>query len=306
MKNIIKIIAIILLILILLVGGLLLFISTIPSVPTHYTRTIKIGGLIEAKYLQFGPYHITNQKEKGTELTKYFHIYYPQEIEKTQKQYPVVIILNGTGILPKKYPALFQHLASWGFIVIGNDDPSTGFGLSADETIDYLIKINDDQNHILYHHIDFKHIGITGHSQGGAGVLTAVSHTKHQNIYKTAVALSPTHEKMAHDFGWSYDLTQISIPLFIIAGTKGDFETKAVIPLEAMIEMYNKVPSSKVMMRRKDTDHGGMLYSADGYVMAWFMWQLQDNEEASKVFTGNNPEIMQNELYQDQKINFNN
>ena len=60
----------ILLILILLVGGLLLFISTIPSVPTHYTRIIKTGGLIEAKYLQFGPNHVTYQKEKGTELTK--------------------------------------------------------------------------------------------------------------------------------------------------------------------------------------------------------------------------------------------
>lgn len=303
MKNIIKIIAIILLILILLVGGLLLFISTIPSVPTHYTRTIKTGGLIEAKYLQFGPNHVTYQKEKGTELTKYFHIYYPQELEKTQKQYPVVVILNGTGILPKKYPALFQHLASWGFIVIGNDDPSTGFGLSADETIDYLIKINDDQNHILYHHINFKHIGITGHSQGGAGVLTAVSHTKHQNIYKTAVALSPTHEKMAHDFGWSYDLTQISIPLFMIAGTKGDFETKAVIPLEAMIEMYNKVPSSKVMMRRKDTDHGGMLYSTDGYVTAWLMWQLQDDIYASHAFLDDNAEIYHNNLYQDVQMN---
>ena len=78
----IKIIAIILLILILLIGGLLLFISTIPSVPTHYTRTIKTGGLIEAKYLQFGPNHVTYQKEKGTELTKYFHIYYPQELKK--------------------------------------------------------------------------------------------------------------------------------------------------------------------------------------------------------------------------------
>lgn len=303
MKNIIKIIAIILLILILLVGGLLLFISTIPSVPTNYTKTIKTGGSIEAQYLQLGPNHVTYQKEKGTELTKYFHIYYPQELEKTQKQYPVVVILNGTGILPKKYPALFQHLASWGFIVIGNDDPSTGFGLSADETIDYLIKINDDQNHILYHHIDFKHIGITGHSQGGAGVLTAVSHTKHQNIYKTAVALSPTHEKMAHDFGWSYDLTQISIPLFMIAGTKGDFETKAVIPLEAMIEMYNKVPSSKVMMRRKDTDHGGMLYSTDGYVTAWLMWQLQDDIYASHAFLDDNAEIYHNNLYQDVQMN---
>lgn len=298
-----KIFIIILLLLILLIGGLLLLILMVPSVPKNYTRTVKTGSPVEAKYLQFGPNHILYQKEKGTELTKYFHIYYPQELEKTQKQYPVVVILNGTGILPKKYPALFQHLASWGFIVIGNDDPSTGFGLSADETIDYLIKINDDRNHILYHHIDLKHIGITGHSQGGAGVLTAVSHTKHQNIYKTAVALSPTHEKMAHDFGWSYDLTQISIPLFMIAGTKGDFETKAVIPLEAMIEMYNKVPSSKVMMRRKDTDHGGMLYSADGYVTAWLMWQLQDDIYASHAFLDDNAEIYHNNLYQDVQMN---
>lgn len=302
-KNMIKIIAIILLILILLVGCLLLLMSTIPSVPTNYTKTIKTDGSIEAQYLQLGPNDISYQKEKGTEFIKYFHIYYPQELKKTQKQYPVVVILNGTGVLPKKYPALFQHLASWGFIVIGNDDPSTGFGLSADETIGYLIKINDDQNHILYHHIDFKHIGITGHSQGGAGVLTAVSHTKHQNIYKTAVALSPTHEKMAHDFGWSYDLTQISIPLFMIAGTKGDFETKAVIPLEAMIEMYNKVPSSKVMMRRKDTDHGGMLYATDGYVTAWLMWQLQDDIYASHAFLDDNAEIYHNNLYQDVQMN---
>lgn len=140
----IKIIAIILLILILLVGCLLLLMSTIPSVPTNYTKTIKTGGSIEAQYLQLGPNDISYQKEKGTELIKYFHIYYPQELKKTQKQYTVVVILNGTGVLPKKYPALFQHLASWGFIVIGNDDPSTGFGLSADETIDYLIKINEN------------------------------------------------------------------------------------------------------------------------------------------------------------------
>jgi len=78
-----------------------------------------------------------------------------------------------------------------------------------------------------------------------------------------------------------------------------------VIPIEKMINMYNKILASKVMMRRIGAEHGQMLYSADGYVTAWFMWQLQDNEEASKAFTGDNPEIMQNELYQDQKINFN-
>ncbi len=48
--------------------------------------------------------------------------------------------------------------------------------------------------------------------------------------------------------------------------------------------------------------HDDMLYKAEGYVTAWFMWQLQGDAEAAKAFTGDNPEIMQNNLYQDQKI----
>ncbi len=76
--------------------------------------------------------------------------------------------------------------------------------------------------------------------------------------------------------------------------------------LKKMIDMYNKIPSSKVMMRRIGAEHGTMLYSADGYVTAWFMWQLQGDEEASKAFVGDNPEILKNGLYQDQKINLNN
>ena len=79
-----------------------------------------------------------------------------------------------------------------------------------------------------------------------------------------------------------------------------------VIPIEKMLDMYNKVPASKVMMRRIGAEHGQMLYSADGYVTAWFMWQLQSDEEASKVFVGSNPEILQNKLYQDQKIDLGN
>ena len=47
--------------------------------------------------------------------------------------------------MPKKYKALFKHLASWGFVVIGNDDGSTGFGKSADETIDLIISENSNR-----------------------------------------------------------------------------------------------------------------------------------------------------------------
>ena len=306
MKKILKIIGIIILIPVVLIIGLIVLLSIIPAVPNNYTKEVKTGGDIESKYLAMGKYKVKNTKSKSSELTKYNYVYYPEELENSQKKYPVVVVLNGTGILPKKYKALFKHLASWGFIVVGTDDGSTGFGKSADETIDYIKKANDDKDSILYKKIDLNNIGITGHSQGGAGVFTSISIMEHKDDYKTAVALSPTHEETALAFGWNYDLTKVNIPTLIIAGTQGDFETQAVIPLEKMIAMYNKIPSPKVMMRRTGAEHGQMLYSADGYVTAWFMWQLQNDEEAGKAFSGDNPEMLRNELYQDQKIELSN
>lgn len=189
---------------------------------------------------------------------------------------------------------------------MGNDDGNTGFGKSADETIDYIKKASVDKDSVFYEKIDLDNIGITGHSQGGAGVFTSISIMEHRDKYKTAVALSPTHEETALTFGWNYDLTKINIPTLIVAGTQGDFETKMVLPIEKMIDMYNKIPASKVMMRRIGAEHGQMLYSADGYVTAWFMWHLQNDKEASQAFTSDSPEILKNELYQDQKIDLNN
>lgn len=52
-------------------------------------------------------------------------------------------------------------------------------------------------------------------------------------------------------------------------------------------------------LRRKATPHNEVLYKADGYIMAWFLWQLTNNEEAKKAFVGENSEIFQNELYTD-------
>ena len=300
--KILKIIGIIILIPIVLIIGLLLIISLIPMTPNNYIKEVETGGEIESKYLAIGSYKVKNIKKDGSELTKKYYIYFPEELQETNKKYPVVVILNGTGVLPKKYKALFKHLASWGFVVIGNDDGSTGFGTSSDETIDFITFENSNKDSIFYDKLDLDNIGITGHSQGGAGVFTAISIMENKDKYKTAVALSPTHEETAHAFGWNYDLTKITIPVLMIAGTQGDFETQSVIPIEKMEEMYNKISSNKVMMRRVGAEHGQMLYSADGYVTAWLMWKLQGDEEASKAFIGESPEIKNNKLYQDVQV----
>ena len=123
-----KIIGIIILIPIGLIIGLLVLLSFAKAVPKNYTKEVKTGGHLEEKYLKVGECKVKSTKSKATELTKYNYVYYPEELENSNKKYPVVVVLNGTGVLPKKYKALFKHLASWGFIVVGNDDGSTGFG----------------------------------------------------------------------------------------------------------------------------------------------------------------------------------
>jgi len=303
MKKVLKILLILVLAVVVLVIGLLFLLAKVPAVPKNYTKEVETGGQIEAKYLAMGSYEVKNLQAEGSELTKNYYVYYPAQLEEGAESWPAVVVLNGTGVLPEKYPALFRHLASWGFVVIGTDDPSSGFATSADESVEYLIKINEDPNSIFYNKIDMSNLGITGHSQGGAGVFTAISIMEHKDAYKTAVALSPTNEEMAHAFGWNYDLSQVTIPVFLAAGTEGEFETQSVISIEQMTDMYGKITSPKVKMRRIGADHGKMLYSADGYVTAWFMWLLKGDAEATAAFTGEAPELAGNALYQDVEIN---
>ncbi len=249
-----------------------------------------------------GSHEVKYLEVKTDEVFKKYEIYYPSELESEKNQYPLVIFVNGTGIKGSKYKALFRHLASWGFIVAGNEDDSSGNGLSTDKTLAYLLSENNDPDSIFYQKIDVDNIGLSGHSQGGAGVLSAITISDHKDYYKTAVSLSPTHEEMAHALGWNYKPEDIKIPILLLAGTKGDFEMEAVIPTEQMYELFNKITSPKIMARRKEAEHGDMLYQADGYVTAWFMYQLQNDTEAAKAFAGNNPELSNNDLYQEQKI----
>ncbi len=309
MKKALKIVliavAVVVAVVILLIG-LLVWKSKEPMVPLDYVDTVQTGGEIEAKYLKKGSYEVAYFEEKTDDSLKMQEVYYPKELEITDKKYPAVVFANGTGVAGSKYKALFEHLASWGFVVIGNEEPESWNGKSSDKSISYILEQNKTEDSKFFRKIDVDNIGITGHSQGGVGVFNAITECSNADVYKTAVALSPTHEEQAASTKWHYDLTAIKIPIMMLAGTKGDFETKMVIPIEKMKSMYGKIPTDKVMARKTGYEHGEMLYVTDGYVTAWLMWQLQNDTQAAKAFTGDNPEIMNNKLYQDQKADIKN
>ena len=85
--------------------------------------------------------------------------------------------------------------------------------------------------------------------------------------------------------------------MLVLASNVGD-----VIQTEGILQLYDTLPGPKAMARRTGSGHGEMLYTADGYVTAWFRWHLQGDEEAGRAFAGDAPELLANPLYQDQQI----
>lgn len=295
--KVLKMIGIAVLVIVVLLAILIFLIFTAPMAPKNYTKTVETGGEIEAAYMAAGQYQVKHIEAEAPGDWKKFVAYYPADLEGTESTFPVVIFVNGTGVGASRYKALFQHLASWGFIVLGNEDPSTCTGASAEATLVWLLEQNNDLDSVFYQKVDTEHIGISGHSQGGVAVFNAVSEQPHGELYTCAVSLSPTEWALAMAIGLEYDPSKMTTPTLILAAAEND-----VITPDGVKGLAEAIPAGTVKALRPGMDHGKMLYSADGYVTAWFMWQLQGDQNAAKAFVGDNAEILTNPLYQDQQV----
>lgn len=79
---------------------------------------------------------------------------------------------------------------------------------------------------------------------------------------------------------------------------------QGITPLWSLEENYDLLPDNvdKIYARKKNTDHGNSYKQFDGYMTAWFMTYLKEDNEAKAVFTKNG-ELISNSLYQDVKTN---
>lgn len=308
MKKVLKVIGIVILAIIVIVFIVLKILGNRPAAPTNYQTSTQTGGEIEAKYMANGPYEVSSHEDATLLDFGKFTVYYPTVLETSTDMYPVIVICNGSGTQLSKYPAVAKHYASWGFIVVGTEEKNAWNAFGAEMSIRYLERWNEnekieDSESIFYQKVDFDRVGIVGHSQGGVGVINAITDTKHKNIYKAAVSLSPTNKELAHNLFWDYDASLINIPILLFSGEGGGDDW--VVTGEQINAIYDEISSPKVMARRIATVHNEVLYMPDGYTTAWFMWHLQGDEEAAKAFSGDDPELMSNPLYTDQKSDLN-
>ena len=304
MRKVLKIIGLVLLAIIAIGVIILKILSNRPAAPADYQQTVQTGGDIERKYMGSGGYEVSVREDAVLQQFGKFIVYYPAELETTHMEYPVIVMCNGSGTPISKYPAVAKHLASWGFIVIGTEENYSWNAFGAEMCLRYLERWNDNEEtedtvSVFYQKVDFDNVGIVGHSQGGVGVINAITDTAHRNTYKAAVSLSPTNKDLAHNLFWDYDASLIDTPIMLISGEGGGDDW--VVTGEQLKAIYDDIHSPKLMARRLNTAHNEVLYTANGYVTAWFMWHLRGDEEAAGAFTGEHAEIIDNSLYQDQR-----
>ena len=314
MKKMLRVIGIIIL---LVVGFIVLALINESS----YYKNTTTEKEIDKKYAEMGILKVSSKNYNANDDTiKKYVIWHPTELK--DNKYPVVIWANGTGSKSDTYKAFLKHLSSWGFIVVGNDDENTRSGESLNKTIDFLIEENENKDSIFYQKLDLDNIGIGGHSQGGPAVFNMAINQSHKDMIKCIYAVSPTSSYHTKLYGgdWMYDISKVNIPVFMAAGTgtwdSGTATSKeqvnddskgiaqGITPLWSLEENYDLLPDNvdKIYARKKNTDHGDSYKQFDGYMIAWFMAYLKEDNEAKEVFTTDG-ELVNNSLYQDVKTN---
>lgn len=262
--------------------------------------TVETGGDNEAKYMAMGEYGVASEFVWEKENRSWFShkIWYPANISETDKKFPLIVMSNGTGTPYTQYEFVFEHLASWGFIVVGNDEPNSALGFASEASLQLMVTLNADENSKFYNKVDIDNVGSMGHSQGGAAAISAVvNNPDSAQRYKAIYAASPSH---AAYLGNCFDVSKVNIPFFAIAGTnKDDAEnglgTAPLSSLENLQFNYNSIDDNvtKIIARRQGAGHGDTKTWGDGYAVAWFLWHLQGNAQAQADFK----EILSNEKW---------
>ncbi|MCD8100768.1 MAG: alpha/beta hydrolase [Oscillospiraceae bacterium] len=313
----VKIILLVIVILAVLIGGGCTALLAITDYQNkNYWKYAAPAGEIEKKYTAMGELDVSySEFDAKTDAYQKYEIWYPSEMINSDTKYPLVVMANGTGVRASEYQEVFKHLASWGFIAVGNEDDSSLTGASSAETLDFMLAQNENTSSVFYGKIDVDNIGIAGHSQGGLGAVNAVTNQNNGNLYKAIWIASATSPYWGQDdvFGaaWRVDMSKINIPCFMVAGTGPadagtatditQKEGQGICPLWGLTESYNAIPDGtpKVMARLIGKDHGDMLRYADGYMTAWFVYYLKGDDYAGGAFFGDNAEISTNTNWQD-------
>ena len=167
------------------------------------------------------------------------------------------------------------------------------------------MQLNNTENNIFYQKIDTENIGLLGHSEGGVGAINAATKYKDSHYFKAIYTASIPSLLVARFMRWNYDVSLLKIPYCMVQGTE-ILDSRIISPHYSGRNNYNKTPDEvcKILARYDKGTHNGMLWEVWEAYTAWFMWHLQKDKNAEKIFAGKDAKILLDWNWRDIRKNF--
>ncbi len=229
----------------------------------------------------------------------------------SNKPFATIIVEPGFFSTSTDLENVKDRYASHGFLVVGVTNTShyklistslDPYKLALDQTIQYLLELNNLSSSSLFGLIDTNAIGVSGHSMGGGGVIMLCNSSSQYSKYvKTAIAMNP--------FG-NCDASNISIPIYMFSSDKDNvinpFMLGKTSKPEDIFESFKTLSSSTVRLfaNYKDMDHNGVVDfklilptsgNADVFLptmLSWFKVYLENDNSFEKYLKKSEAEFL--------------
>jgi hypothetical protein len=254
------------------------------------TEFVNDVSLMEAFCIPYGvetfnePKPVTDELLNTRDLDYSLYTIFRPACMKEGEEYPVITWANGTCGLTHGYGGLLATVASHGFVVIASNSTWTGSTTSPGgvpvqlRALDYAEALNEDPNSIFYQKLDLDNIGAMGHSQGSAATSSSASDSRIKSLIL-----------------WNGG-TSNKKPFLYVSGER-DVGT-SVTPT-SMADRTDSATQPGAWIYHKQVLHTGGSHTGHLVLMmqpervvdmaiAWWKWQLNGDQEAKKMFIGDN------------------
>ena len=209
------------------------------------------------------------------ELLHGYVIFYPKELETSDKTYPVAVWANGTMCAPVLYTDLLKKVAAKGFVVVASSDTMAADGTAQCNAIDYIFDESMKEDSVFAGKLDPNRIAAFGHSQGGRSSVNAAVLDDRIGCVVSIAGSNYTSEA-----------AKLSTPTLFLTGTAD------LVVLSSMWvkPAFNKCTGPAVYASLKDAIHTTCMLAPDKYVdyiASWFDAWLNGNKESMQVFSAN-------------------
>lgn len=241
-------------------------------------------------------------------------IFRPGDLSVFGEHNKLPIIAWGNGACansPWEHINFLSEVASHGFLVIAIGpmplEGERGSGRSASsqllDAVDWAIEQNKNASGVLYGKIDTSKVAISGMSCGGLQTLETAPDPRITTAVVCNSGIIGQGGGMPGMPGLKKeDLARLHCPVLYLLGGESD------IAYNNGMDDFNRINHVPVFVANMDVGHGGTYRQPHGgefaiVATAWFKWQLKEDDQAGKLFTGNPCKLSESTVWKVDKKN---